>query len=297
LGLIVPQIRITDNLKLQPDEYQIKINGVPVGKYRLRPSKYLAMNTSGIETELEGEKTMEPAFGLPAVWIDDEYREKAEKKGFTVVDNPSVIATHLTELIKRNAHEILGRQEVKQIIDNVRKNNQALVDELKDKGISVGYVQKVLQQLLLEGISIRNIVRILELVADFGPGAKNIELLTEHVRSGLNRQICEMFADEARNIHAAICSTELESELLEAVVETDSGNVLNLGPDALKTLIDNIGRAFREMRDKGFSEILLVEPNLRSALRKVLQRSYQQAAIISAGEIAPDYNIDIIRVV
>jgi flagellar biosynthesis protein FlhA len=200
LGLVVPRIRIIDNMRLEPSEYSITIRGVEVGRGNIRVGYYLSINPGNVTEEVPGEPTRDPAFGLPARWITEEYRERAERSGYTVVDSPSIIATHLTEVIKKHAHEMLGRQEIQSILDTLKTDYPAVVDEVM-KVLSLGEIQKVFQGLLVEQISIRNMVPILETLADYGAVSKDVGFLVEKARQALRRQICLQYADEAKILH------------------------------------------------------------------------------------------------
>ncbi|HOC29162.1 MAG TPA: flagellar biosynthesis protein FlhA, partial [Treponemataceae bacterium] len=227
LGLVVPRIRIIDNMRLEPSEYCFKIKGVEVARGRIRMGWYLGINPGGVAEDLPGEKTTDPTFGLPAIWLSEENRERAERAGYTVVDPPSIIATHLTEIIKRHASEILGRQEVQSIIDTIRKDYPAVVDEVV-KLCSVGEIQKVLQGLLREQVSIRNMVVILETLADYRPITKDTTILVEKVRQALARQICLQYADDTRTLHVLTVEPALVQKIVDSRVDTVNGPVAAL---------------------------------------------------------------------
>jgi flagellar biosynthesis protein FlhA len=222
LGLVVPRIRIIDNMRLEPSEYCFKIKGVEVGRGAIKMGSYLAINPGGLKEELEGESAKDPAFGLPATWIAETEREKAERLGYTVVDPPSIIATHLTEIIKAHAGEIIGRQEVQSILDTLKNDYPTVVEEVA-KGFSVGEIQKVLQGLLREQVSIRNIVVVLETMADYGSVSKDTAFLVEKVRQSLGRQICLHYSGDDKTIHVMTLDTNLAQKIIEARVDTASG--------------------------------------------------------------------------
>jgi flagellar biosynthesis protein FlhA len=215
LGLIFPPIRIRDNMRLEPNMYSIKIKGVEVGKGTIRMEKYLAMNPGSIKEKIEGEETVEPAFGLPAFWIDGADRERAEKLGYTVVDAPSVIATHLTEIIKTYASEVLGRQDVQALINSMSADYPTVVDEVKKSGAIIGDIQKVLKGLLREGVSIRDHVTIMETIADYFTSAKDPDELIELVRQAFSRQICRQFSDQEKKIPVITISGVYSKNLLK----------------------------------------------------------------------------------
>ena len=194
MGTIVPTVRLRDNIQLKPNEYVIKIKGVEAARGELYLDHYLAMNPGMVEEEIDGIKTVEPAFGLPAIWIAKAEKDRAEMLGYTVVDPPSVIVTHLTEIIKKYSHELLGRQEVKILIDNIKETHPALIEELVPKVLSVGEIQKVLANLLREGLPIRDLITIFETLADFGETIKDTDILTEYVRQALSRTITSKYS-------------------------------------------------------------------------------------------------------
>ena len=297
MGLVVPKVRITDNMQLEPEEYSIKINGAAVGGSKLVMSKLLAMNASGSDVRLDNEQTTEPVFGLPAYWINNDEKEDAEKKGYTIVDCPTVVATHLSEILKRNAAEIMSRKEVKAIIESVRKRNPSLIEEVEKMNIKAGDIQKVLQNLLEENVSIRNIDTILEVVCDYGPSVSSHETLTEYVREVLKRQISAQHSDPARNLHTIIFSSELENELINNTSESEGQHIINLTPDSLNALIENIGNKINDVRKKGHAELLVVDPVLRRPLRHILSRNYPGLAILSIKEIAEGYKLDVVETV
>lgn len=210
LGMIVPVVRIRDNIQLQPNEYRIKIKGSQVAKGELLLDHYLAMSPGIEDEEVQGIETMEPAFGLPAIWIGEEMKERAEYSGYTVVDPPSVVSTHLTEVIKKHAHELIGRQETKQLVDHLKESYPAIVEEVTPDALTIGEVQKVLSKLLRERISIRNLAVIFETLADFAKMTKDTDLLTEYVRQGLSRQISKSYTNENEPLHVITLGGSVE---------------------------------------------------------------------------------------
>jgi len=292
LGLIFPPIRIRDNMKLDPSSYSIKIKGVEVGKGSIRMGKYLAMNPGTATEEIEGEKTTEPAFGLPALWIDEDKRQKAERLGYTVVDAPSVIATHLTEVIKQYASEVLGRQDVKALIDSLSKDYPAVVEEVNKSGATIGDIQKVLKGLLREGVSIRDLVTIMETIADYFPSVKDHEELVELVRQALSRQICQKYADEQKRLPVITVSKEVEEEIKSAIVETERGKQFAMEPSSQRKLIERIRREVQRIREKGLKPVFLTSPEIRSIFSKIVSSIVPNAAVLSSFEIVPDVKLE-----
>ncbi|HOE57766.1 MAG TPA: flagellar biosynthesis protein FlhA, partial [Bacillota bacterium] len=220
LGLIVPVIRLRDNIQLKPNDYIIKIKGVEVASGELMFDNYLAMNPGTADGELDGIKTTEPAFGLPAVWINESQKERAEMMGYTVVDPPSVIATHLTEIIKNHAHELLGRQDVQRLVDNIKESYPALVEDVLPKMLSIGDIQKVLANLLKEGISIRDMVTIMETLADYAPVTKDSDMLTEYVRQSMRRSITRRFITDMQ-VKVVTLDAILEQTIMDSLQQTE----------------------------------------------------------------------------
>ncbi|MCL2295256.1 MAG: flagellar biosynthesis protein FlhA [Spirochaetes bacterium] len=293
LGLIVPKIRVRDNMKLEPSEYCFKIKGVEIGKALIRLSHYLAIDSGGIEDPIAGEKTVDPAFGLPAIWINEKDRERAEQAGYLVVDPPSIIATHLTGIIKKHAAEILGRQEVKSIIDSFSDKYSAITDEIK-KGLSTGEIQKVLQNLLKEQVSIRNMVAILETLVDFSSLSKDITFLTEKARQALGRQICLQYADEDKKLNVVTINPALETKIIESKVDTVDGYVAVLDREFLSLFMNTITNLFMGFRDYNKTIVILTSEESRILVRKSIERELPGIAVISAKELTEDIKIDVL---
>lgn len=294
LGLIFPPIRIRDNMKLDPNVYSIKIKGVEVGKGTIKMGKYLAMNPGDISEKVDGEETIEPAFGLPAVWIDDSNRERAERLGFTVVDAPSVIATHLTEVIKAYAGEVLGRQDVQALLNSLNTDYSAVVDEVKKSGATIGDIQKVLKGLLKEGVSIRDLVTIVETIADFFPTVKDHGELGELVRQALARQICQQVSDLEKKIPVITVSKEVEDGIKNAVVETERGKRFAMEPSEQKKLISRITEEVRKVRQKGFRPVFLTSPEVRSIFNTIVSSIVPNVTVLSSFEIVPDVRLEVV---
>ena len=287
LGLVVPRIRIIDNMRLEPSEYSIKIKGVSIGSGVIRIAHFLAINPGTVEEEIEGEKTIDPAFGLPALWISEDRRDLAERRGYTVVDAPSIIATHLTEIIKKHAHEMLGRQEVKSILDTLREDYPAVVEEVT-KALSLGEIQKVLQGLLVEQVSIRNMVPILETLADYGVVSKDIGLLIEKVRQTLGRQICLQYTDNDKKLRVVTIDPELEQMIIDSRLDTANGSVAALEPQMFRRWINAVVNTVHSVQQSGFSAILLCSEAARRLVKQSTMRDLPDLVVLSVPEIVTD---------
>ncbi len=287
LGLVVPRIRIIDNMRLEPSEYSIKIKGVSIGSGVIRIAHYLAINPGTVEETIEGETTIDPAFGLPALWIGEDQRDLAERRGYTVVDAPSIIATHLTEIIKKHAHDMLGRQEVKSILDTLHEDYPAVVDEV-NKALSLGEIQKVLQGLLVEQVSIRNMVPILETLADYGVVSKDIGLLIEKVRQTLGRQICLQYADDDKKLKVLTIDPELEQLIIESRLDTANGPVAALEPDVHRRWINAVVNSVHNVQQSGLLGIVLCSEAARRLVKQSTARDLPELVVLSVPEIVPD---------
>ena len=291
LGLVVPRIRIIDNMRLEPSEYCFKIKGVEVGRGGIKMGNYLAINPGGIKEELEGESTTDPAFGLPAIWIAETEREKAERLGYTVVDPPSIIATHLTEIIKAHAGEILGRQEVQSILDTLKNDYPTVVEEV-GKTFAVGEIQKILQGLLREQVSIRNIVVILETMADYGTVSKDTAFLIEKVRQALGRQICLHYSGDTKTIHVLTLEPSLEQRIIEARVDTASGPTAALAPELHRKWITAMTNMVRTVQEQGHLPLILCSESARPLVKGSTMREIPHLVVLSVPEIATDVKIE-----
>jgi len=297
LGLIFPPIRIRDNMRLDPSCYSIKIKGVEVGKGTIRMGRYLAMNPGDIEEEIEGEKTTEPAFGLPAVWIDESQREKAERLGYTVVDAPSVIATHLTEVIKSYASEVLGRQDVQALLNSLQTDYPAVVEEVKKSGATIGDIQKVLKGLLKEGVSIRDLLTIIETIADYFPTVKDHDELVELVRQALSRQICQQYTDPEKKIPVITVTREVEEEIRSSIIETEKGKRFAMEPSVQRKLLGKITEEVQKLRKRGLKPVFLTSPEIRSIFSRIVQSIIPNAAVLSSFEIVPEVRLEAVGTV
>lgn len=297
MGLIVPVIRIRDNIQLKPNEYVIKMKGNMVARGELLLHHYLAMSPGFDDDSVTGIETQEPAFGLPALWIDEATKERAEMAGYTVVDPPSVVATHLTEVIKKYAHELIGRQETKALIESVKESYSALVDELIPSILSVGDVQKVLSKLLKEKISIRDLVTIFETLADYGKFTKDPEVLTEYVRQSLSRQITQQYASLSEPLKVITVSPAVEKKIAEAVQQSDQGSYLAMDPASSQAIYQRLTEQVNRLVQSGQQPIILTSPSIRMYLRQLLERSLQDIPVISYSELEPSIEVQSVGVV
>jgi flagellar biosynthesis protein FlhA len=297
LGIILPPVRIVDNLQLQPNTYKIKLQGVEISEYQLFADKYLAMDPGDTFEDIEGLDTEEPAFGTPAIWIEAEQRERAEMANYTVVDPGSVMATHLTEIIKSHAYELLGREEVKKLIDNVKEENQAVVDELMPDLMNLGEIQKILQNLLWENIPIKNLVLILETLADHAARTKDQTILTEYVRQGLSRQISKQFTGQENNLNVFTIDPQKEEKLANSLEQSDQGNYLSLEPAEAQSLINNIVQQAKQLLEQGKEPILLTSPMIRRPIKEMVHRTFSDLTVLSFNELESDVELQVQGVV
>jgi flagellar biosynthesis protein FlhA len=290
LGLVIPKVRIIDNMILEPSEYCFKIKGVDVGKGKIRMGYYLCINPGTVTDEISGERTIDPAFGLPALWLEENRRDEAERAGYTVVDPPSIVATHLTEIIRHHAADILGLQDTQSILDTLRKEYPAVVDEVlrEGKGLRVVEIQKILQSLLKEKVSIRNMVSILESIADYAPVSKNIWFLTEKARQALANQICHQYADEDRRLRVLTIAPELEQKIIDSKYETPSGLVSAMDPPSHQAWIKAVSKAVAAVKGKGWLPVILCSEQARYLVKNSTDRELPDLAVLSVPEIATD---------
>jgi flagellar biosynthesis protein FlhA len=305
LGIVIPKIRIVDNMLLGSAEYCFKIRGVDVGRGAIRIGYYLCINPGTVKEELAGEKTRDPAFGLPALWIAEDKRDEAERAGYTVVDPPSIIATHLTEIIKRHAAELLDRQATKAILDGLRKDYSAVVDEAVSPlnqrdghGLVLGDVQKVLQGLLREQVSIRNMVSVLEAMADFAHLTTDTRFLTEKARQALGSQICLQYAGDERKLHVLTLDPSLEQKIIDSKAQNSSGEVFSaLEPSLHKAWIDALRRSVEAVRKQGYMPVILCSESARYLVKTALDRELPEVAVLSVPEIVQDFTVESIGVI
>jgi flagellar biosynthesis protein FlhA len=299
MGIIVPVIRIRDNVQLKPNQYVIKIKGDEVSRGELLLNNYLAMSpgVEGADDSITGIETIEPAFGLPALWIDEAMKDQAEFAGYTVVDPPSVVATHLTEIIKRFSHELLGRQETKALIDNIKETHPALVEELIPSLLTLGEVQKVLVNLLREKVSIKNLVQILEALADNVVFTKDTDVLTEYVRQKLARQITLQYSNGDEQLKVITLGPKLERKIAESLQQSDQGMYVALDPSSNQMFMQSLNEQVEKMVQFGQQPIILSSPAVRMYVRQILERTMADLPILSYNELDPNVEIQSVGVV
>lgn len=297
LGLVIPVVRIRDNIQLQPNEYRLKIKGNEMARGELLLDHYLAMSPGIEDDSIEGIDTIEPSFGLPAKWITEEIKEQAEIFGYTVVDPPSVVSTHITEVIKSNAHELLGRQETKQLIDHVKESYPILVEEVTPNPLSVGEVQKVLAKLLRENVSIRNLPVIFETLADFAKSTSDTDLLTEYARQALARQITNQFSQQGDSIKVVTLSGKVEKLVAEGVQQTEHGNYLSMDPTVSQNILESIASQVEQLSLMEQTPIVLCSPAVRMYVRQLTERYFPQIPILSYNELEANAEVQSVGVV
>jgi len=291
LGTIVPMIRLRDNIQLNPNQYIIKIKGIQVSEGEILFDHYMAINPGYVEEEITGIPTIEPSFNLPALWITESQRERAESLGYTVVDPPSIIATHLTEVIKNHLHELLTRQDVQNLVNNIQESNQTLVNELVPKLLSIGEIQKVLQNLLREMISIRDLVTIFETLADYAPTTRDTDILTEYVRQGLKRAITAKYFPANEMTNVVTLDPKVEQEIMNSVKQTEQGAYLTLDPETTKKIMDSVQEQVRKLEELGKNPIVLTSPIVRMYFKKLTEDYFADLIVISFNEI--DNNVEL----
>lgn len=291
LGIIVPPIRIRDNIQFGPNEYMVKVKGIEVGKGELMMGSYLAMNPGKVSQRVVGIKTTEPAFGLPAYWITESQKENAELAGYTVVELPAVMVTHLTEIIRRHAFEILTRQDVKTLVDNIKKFSPAVVEEVTPSLLSVGDIQQVLANLLSERISVRDLGTILETLANTAKISKDHSYLTEQCRLALSRQICKAFRNQENTIPVITLDPQLEQMLEASIQNTNRGPRLVLRPDLVGRILDAAQRCLEFAIAANEQPVLICSPNIRFPLKKLVESSVPSLSVLAYSEIVNGINI------
>jgi flagellar biosynthesis protein FlhA len=292
MGIVVQPIRIRDNLQLKTNEYIIKIRGTMVVSSELMPSMLLCMDPTGEHSDLPGIKTIEPTFGLPAVWINKDQREEAEIKGLTVVDPTTVMVTHLTETIKSHSYELLGRQEVKLIVENAKEKYSAVVEELIPDLLSIGELQKVLQNLLREKVPIKDIVTIMESLADNSKNTRDLEVLTEYVRFSLSRTICNQVVDENKTITVVTLDPNIEEIIANNTQKSVQGSFPTVNPEITTKILTGIKDTVESVYFYNNQPIILVSPNIRCVFRKLIEMVFPHIMVISLNEVPNDVQIN-----
>ncbi len=291
LGTVVPIIRLRDNIQLNPNQYIIKIKGIQISEGEILFDHYMAMNPGYVQEEITGIPTFEPSFHLPAIWITEGQREKAETLGYTVVDPPSIIATHLTEIIRQNIDELLTRQDVQNLINNVKENNPNLVDELVPKLLGLGEVQKVLQNLLREGVSIRDLLTILETLADFAPTTRDTDILTEYVRQALKRAISARYFAQNDTNSVVTLDPKIEQEIMSCVKQTENGSFINMDPARTHAILDSVKAEIQKLENLGKTPIIITSPIVRIYFRKLMEDYYRDLIVVSYNEVDSSVNL------
>jgi flagellar biosynthesis protein FlhA len=291
MGIIIPPIRVRDNLQLGTNEYRFLLKNESIARGELRPGLWLAMNATGSKSELKGTATVEPVFHLPATWIADSERKNAELSGHTVVDAPSVLLTHLSETVKRNAHLILTRQDVQVLLDNLKLTHPTIVNELIPAQLNVGQVQRILQNLLAEGVSIRNLAGILEKVSDYTAITKNPDELSEHARRALGSQIARSYQMENGNLRAITLDPKLEQEIAKGVRQSPTDVALVLEPKLARHVMDSVAKLVQQMITAGHPPVLLCAPQIRLGFRRFFEGTLGDLAVLSYAEVPPRVEI------
>ena len=297
LGTVVPIIRLRDNIQLNPNQYIIKIKGIQVTEGEILFDHYMAMNPGYVEEEITGIPTFEPSFHLPAIWITEGQRERAESLGYTVVDPPSIIATHLTEVIRSHIAELLTRQDVSNLISNIKENNPALVDELTPKLLSIGEIQKVLQNLLQEGISIRDLLTIFENLADHAVTTRVTDVLTEYVRQGLKRAISSKYFPANETTSVVTLDPKVEQEIMGSVKQTEQGAYLTLDPEKTKNIMESLKQEVAKLENIGKNPIVITSPIVRMYFKKLTEDYFKDLIVVSYNEVESNVELQSVGMV
>lgn len=291
LGTVVPIIRLRDNIQLNPNQYIIKIKGIQVTEGEILFDHYMAMNPGFVEEEISGIPTFEPSFHLPALWITESQRERAESLGYTVVDPPSIIATHLTEVIRMHIDELLSRQDVQNLVNNIKETNPTLVDELIPKLLGIGEIQKVLQNLLREGISIRDLLTIFETMADHAATTRDTDVLTEYARQSLKRAISSKYFPANEVTSVITLDPKLEQEIMGSVKQTEQGAYLTLDPEKTKAIMASLETEIAKLENLGKNAIIITSPIVRMYFKKLTEDYFRDLIVVSYNEV--DSNIEL----
>ena len=297
LGTVVPIIRLRDNIQLNPNQYIIKLKGIQVTEGEILFDHYMAMNPGYVEEEITGIPTFEPSFHLPAIWITEGQRERAESLGYTVVDPPSIIATHLTEVIRSHIAELLTRQDVSNLISNIKENNPALVDELTPKLLSIGEIQKVLQNLLQEGISIRDLLTIFENLADHAVTTRDTDVLTEYVRQGLKRAISSKYFPANETTSVVTLDPKVEQEIMGSVKQTEQGAYLTLDPEKTKNIMESLKQEVAKLENIGKNPIVITSPIVRMYFKKLTEDYFKDLIVVSYNEVESNVELQSVGMV
>ncbi|RZB34925.1 MAG: flagellar biosynthesis protein FlhA [Desulfobacteraceae bacterium Eth-SRB1] len=291
MGFVMSPVHIRDNLQIKPDEYLLKLKGVEAARGEIHMGKYLAITAGNEGTKITGIEAREPAFGLPAVWIDEKKKESVQAKGFVVVDPASVITTHLTEIVKTHADELLRRHDVQSLLDSLSVSHPKVVEEIVPNIVPLGTLQKVLQRLLKERISIRDFLTILETLADYAPLTKNVDMLTGYARQALSRMITSEYKDANGNITVVMVSPDIEDKINKSVQHTEYESFVTADPILIQEVAGNLKKFIKIFTDKGLPPVILCSPNARGYLSKILEKFFPGLVILSHNEIVRDVNI------
>lgn len=297
LGMVVPIIRLRDNIQLNPNQYIIKIKGIQVTEGEILFDHYMAMNPGFVEEEISGIPTFEPSFHLPALWITETQRERAESLGYTVVDPPSIIATHLTEVIRSHVDELLTKQDVQNLINNVKESNPVLVDELIPKLLGIGEIQKVLQNLLREGISIRDLLTILETLSDHAATTRDVDVLTEYVRQSLKRAISSKYFPANEVTSVVTLDPKVEQEIMASVKQTEQGAYLTLDPEKTKAIMASLETEIAKLENLGKNAIIITSPIVRMYFKKLTEDYFKDLIVVSYNEVESNIELQSVGMV
>ncbi len=297
LGCVVPIIRLRDNIQLNPNQYVIKIKGVPVSEGEILFDHYMAMNPGYVEEEITGIPTFEPSFNLPALWITESQRERAEALGYTVVDPPSIIATHITEIVRRHIWELITRQDVQNLIDNIKDQDQTLIGELVPKLLSVGEIQKVLQNLIREGISIRDLITILETLADYATTTHDTDVLTEYVRQGLKRAISNKYFPQNETTSVVTLDPKVEQDIMDSVKQTEQGAYITLDPNKAQNIMNSLKGELDKLEQLGKLPIVITSPIVRMYFKKLTMDYFTDLVVLSYNEVESNVELQSVGMV
>jgi flagellar biosynthesis protein FlhA len=285
LGTVVPIIRLRDNIQLNPNQYIIKIKGIQITEGEIMFDHYMAMNPGYVEEEIVGIPTQEPSFHLPALWITESQRERAESLGYTVVDPPSIIATHLTEVIRQHIAELLTRQDVQNLVNNLKETNPVLVDELTPSLLNLGEIQKVLQNLLKEGISIRDLLTIFEILADHASTSRDTDVLTEYVRQGLKRAISGKYFEPNEVNRVITVDPKVEQEIMGSIKQTEQGAYITLDPERIHAIMESTKVEVAKIEEMGKAAIVVCSPIVRMYFKKLSEDFFDDLIVVSYNEV------------
>ncbi len=297
LGTIVPIIRLRDNIQLNPNQYIIKIKGIQVSEGEILFDHYMAMNPGYVEEEIAGIPTFEPSFHLPAIWITEGQRERAESLGYTVVDPPSIIATHLTEIIRQHIAELLTRQDVQNLTNNLKETNPSIVEELIPKLLGLGDVQKILQNLLQEGISIRDLLTIFETLADYAATTRDPDILTEYARQSLKRAICARYFPANETTSVVTLDPQVEQEIMANVKQTEQGAYLTIAPEKTKAIIESVRTEIGKLESLGKNPIIITSPIVRMYFKRLTEDYFGDLIVVSYNEVEPNVELQSVGMV